>query len=276
MATIRPFERLNVMAFETKSFDVAAGVFIGLASTPQLDRMQEIVSAEAMSEAADRYMRNPVITWQHDTDEPIGKGLRAEVSAEGTLLEAYITDKTDCGRKVRGLLEDGIVRSLSIGFNPYSRSFGVPADGTPDYEMAGNVLTWRRIDWLETAVCAIPCNPGATIMLAKSLALEMPVPSEQSPEEREEERFLADMERVRTGAISVRNIAAHWCKEGRALSPCHLAALRDAQAELAALVPEPDPATAEDPIMGQEAAPCLLQLPQPVPPQTHPPVLRLP
>jgi len=126
------FERCNVMALQVKSFDAAAGTFVGLASTPQIDRMGEVVSADAMREAAARYMENPLLTWQHDTNEPIGKATGVVVTEEGTVLEGYITDKTPTGLKVRGLMHDGIVRSLSIGFNPYSRSYGAHPDGTAD------------------------------------------------------------------------------------------------------------------------------------------------
>lgn len=286
------FERLSMLEFHTKSFDPTTGVFVGLASTPQLDRFRESVSAEAMREAAERYMKNPIITWQHDLDEPIGKGLSVEVTDAGTILKGYITDKTEDGCKVRGLLEDGIVRSLSIGFNPYSRSYGPHPDGTPDYEVTEEGedqrprMTWKRIDWLETAVCSVPCNPGATITLAKSLGIDMAPVSEpeaapeaapaSEPEltkaEREEARFLSDVERVRTGAVSVGNIVRHWRKEGRDLSPAIIAGLSEAVTELRTVL-EPHPA-AEVP-EAEQTDPCLLTLPPVV--QLHLPApLRLP
>lgn len=252
------FERVTLLPFVTKSFDVATGELVGVASTPQVDRMGEVVSAEAMQEAAERYMRNPIVTWQHDTNEPVGRGLEVQVTDAGTLLRAYVTDKTDCGRKVRGLLEDGIVRSLSIGFNPYSRSYGPSADGAPDYERAGDLLTWKRIDWLETAICAIPCNPGATIQLAKSLGLNADLPREQTKDEAEEERFLQDMERVRTGAESVQNIHRHWQKEGRILTAEHRLRLAEARDILAGVL-EPYPTPGEEP--APQGALSLPQLP---------------
>jgi len=120
-------------------------------------------------------------------------------------------------------------------------------------------LTWQRIDWLETAVCSIPCNPGASITLAKSLSLPMEQPTTKSKDELEEDRFLADIERVRTGAISVRNIAAHWSKAGRDLSPEYIEHLLAAHTELSALVETYLPASEPE---GTDTAPCVLTLPQ--------------
>jgi HK97 family phage prohead protease len=284
------FDRIGMMEFQTKSFDPATGVFVGLASTPQLDRMREVVSSDAMREAAERYMKNPLITWQHDLSEPIGKAVSVRVTEEGTLLEGYITDKTDDGRKVRGLMEDGIVRSLSIGFNPYSRSYGPHQDGTPDYDVTEEDddrrprIVWKRIDWLETAVCSVPCNPGAVIALGKSLGLEMETPDPEPGDaadltqkkndeadtteptagltkaEREEARFLADVERVRTGAVSVGNIVRHWRKEGRDLSPDVISGLTQAVTELRSVL-ESNPAAVVP--EAEQAAPCLLTLPAP-------------
>jgi hypothetical protein len=257
-----------MLPFEMKSFDAAKGTFEGFASTPQLDRMREVVSTEAMREASERYMRNPIITDHHGG--AIGRGLGVEVTEAGTILRGYITDKTQQGRDVRGLMEDNILRSLSIGFNPYSRSYGPHPDGTADYELVPpsekpapttgygygpwyseneDTLVWKRIDWMETAICAIPCNPGATLTLAKSMGLTMDAikatpakPREQS----EEGRFLDDLERVRTGMESVQNITRHWHKQGRILTAEHRATLMQAQATLTGLL-EPYPVVAEEP-----------------------------
>lgn len=249
--TAPAFERITVLPFEMKSYEAASGVFVGLASTPQVDRAGEVVSADAMRESAARYMQNPVITMAHDTWEPIGRGLSVNVTDAGTLLEGYVTDKTERGQVARGLLEDKILRSLSIGFNPYSRSYGAHPDGTADYEIlskdadpgvVNSTLVWKRIDWLETAICAIPCNPGASIQLAKSMGLEMRDPRGGQPQE-EEARFLSNVERVEKGAESIRNILRHWTKEGRDLSPEVVQRLSVAYDVFAEAVPETDPVT---------------------------------
>ena len=94
MTDMPMFERVMLMPFEIKSFSAETGEVVGLASTPQVDRMGEIVSSEAMREAAERYMRNPIITWQHNTDDPIGRGLEVyEKCAEQ--MESALKERID-------------------------------------------------------------------------------------------------------------------------------------------------------------------------------------
>src|SRR6185503_11239202 len=51
----------------------------------------------------------------HDWDQPIGKPLSAAENASGLYVKASISD-TACGRDVRTLLKDGVVKRMSIGF----------------------------------------------------------------------------------------------------------------------------------------------------------------
>ena len=227
------FERLAVMAMEVKEMDQASRQFLGLASTPQVDRAGEVVASEAMEAAIDNYMSNPVITWMHDSSRPIGKAISTKmVRAQGgkqTQIEVQLTDKTEAARDAWGLIEDGIVKSLSIGFNPRG---GKKKGDPPAYDMDGETLVWRSIDWLETAVVSIPCNAGAQITFAKGLGLDMLKP-ETEQDLTEEERFFSDLARCKGGAEAVRNITKHWRKDGRVLSPEHLEHLLAAQAMLA-------------------------------------------
>lgn len=169
------FDRISIMPLEIKQADASQLEFWGFASTPQVDRVGEVVTSEAMSEAAGRYLQNPLITWMHDMRTPIGKALEVDVTETGTTLHAKLSDRTQAGRDAWGLIEDGVVRSLSIGFNPYSRALGPSPDGVPDWEddPDTDVRRWLRIDWLETAVVSVPANPGATIAFAKGLGLDM-------------------------------------------------------------------------------------------------------
>jgi len=174
MPNTNAFDRINVMPMEVKDFSEEDRTFWAVASTPQIDRTGEIVASEAMVEAKERYLRNPLVTWQHSTDAPIGTIRDIAVGNDSTRVQIYITDKTEVARDAWGLLNDGIIRSLSIGFSPYSNLYGAHPDGTPDFEDRDDgIKVWRRIEWLETAVVALPANPGATLTLAKSLGLDM-------------------------------------------------------------------------------------------------------
>lgn len=173
MPNTNAFERISVMPMEVKDLDETTRTFTGIASTPQIDRTREIVSSEAMAETKERYLRNPLVTWQHSTFAPIGRVLEMNVDEEATRQLIYITDKTEIARDAWGLLSDGIVRSLSIGYSPYSLFYGPHPDGAPDFEERDDgVKVWRRIELMETALVSIPANTGATIALAKSLGLD--------------------------------------------------------------------------------------------------------
>jgi HK97 family phage prohead protease len=233
------FERVSVMALEVKELDEERREFLGFASTPQVDRAGEIVSTEAMQAAAEQYMTNPLITWMHDARYPIGRATDVAFKRGKTQITAKLTDKTETARDAWGLISDGIVRSLSIGFNPCRPE----KKGDQSFEMDGETLVWRKIDWLETAVVSIPCNPGACITFAKGLGLDMPTP-ELLQDLSEEERFFTDLKRGKGAIEAVRNIAAHWQKEGRLLAPEQVADLQALQ-DLLAGVLQPHVANAE-------------------------------
>jgi HK97 family phage prohead protease len=262
--TTRGYSRISVLPFEVKELSLEERTFWAIASTPQLDRAREVVATEAMMESASRYLANPLITWQHDAATPIGKAMAVEIRDGATWLQVYLTDKTEAGRNAWGLVQDGIVKSMSIGFNPYSRSHGPHPDGTPDYEVSGDVLTWKRIDWLETAVVSIPCNPGATIPFAKGLGLDMELPvaalTDEEKQLAEERRFADDLTRGRAALTGAVNIARHWRKERRLLSDEHVATMRQLARDLSDVTePYPSPAAAPE---AEDADPCVLRLPE--------------
>jgi len=57
------------------------------------------------------------ILWQHETREPIGIPLELTENAAGLYIKGKIS-KTDIGDKALTLLRDGVLRGLSIGFDP--------------------------------------------------------------------------------------------------------------------------------------------------------------
>ena len=214
------FSRLAVMPFEVKGLDTETATFWTIASTPELDRALERVSTAAMERAAVDYMKNPVITWQHDTWTPIGKALDVRFEDGATWLQVQLTQKTQDGRDAWGLVQDGIVRSMSIGFNPWSRSNKATEDTLSDYEVTGEELTWTNIEWMETALVTLPCNRGAVIPFAKGLGVDTDRPDAE-PEDKqvaEEQRALKTIKALHGNMESLTSIITHWYKEGRAPS----------------------------------------------------------
>ena len=237
------FSRIAVMPMEVKELNEADRTFWAFASTPETDRAKERVTTDAMRRALDGYMVNPVITWQHDTDRPVGTALDGKVSKQGTQLLVFISDKTEAARDAWGLVQDRVIRSMSIGFNPYSRGNKVAKDDPADFEQTGDELAWTNIEWLETGLVTIPCNRGAIIPFAKGLGIETDwpaLPEDMTSEHLEERRFRGDLE-------SATNIITHWHKEGRILCAETAAELRTVRDRLGTLLeaypvaPEPAP-----------------------------------
>jgi HK97 family phage prohead protease len=104
------------------------------------------------------FRRVPVILWSHMTDEPVGTASSivvgaSAISARATFAAAGVSPTAD---RVCGLVKDGVVRGVSIGFEIIE---GTPID--PSHPRAGlNVSAWEL---LEVSFCSVPVDVGATV-----------------------------------------------------------------------------------------------------------------
>jgi len=159
-----PFARIHVLPLHVKA--AANQAFEGWASTPAVDREGEVILPEAIAASLEAYMRNPIVTYAHDWLNPIGRTVEARATDAGLWVKIQL-GRTARAREVWELIEDRILRSLSVGFNAR------PEDG----EERDGVWYWKRIELLEISVVPIPANPYATVTVARQLGLEMPPPS---------------------------------------------------------------------------------------------------
>ena len=104
------------------------------------------------------YRANPVVLWQHNPDQPVGRA--ADLVVEGDRIRARITfapsgvsAKAD---EVRGLVKSGIVSGISVGFDVLD---SVPLD--PKKPRGGQRFT--RWELLECSFCSVPVDTGATV-----------------------------------------------------------------------------------------------------------------
>lgn len=79
--------------------------------------MPTIMQRGAFTKTLQERSRDIPILWQHDMSEPIGKPISLVETDRGLILQAEIS-RTSRGRDVLQLLRDGVVRALSIGFEP--------------------------------------------------------------------------------------------------------------------------------------------------------------
>ena len=104
------------------------------------------------------YRANPVVLWQHNPDQPVGRA--TDVVVEGDRIRARITfapagisAKAD---EIRGLVKTGIVSGISVGFDVQD---GTPLD--PKKPRGGQRFT--KWELLECSFCSVPVDPGAAV-----------------------------------------------------------------------------------------------------------------
>lgn len=145
-----------------KAVDEDAREITGIASTPESDRVGDIV----MPEGAKYSLPIPLL-WQHDRSQPIGQVIAAKQTKQGIEIKAKLA-KIDAPAQLSARLEEawasiksGLVRGLSIGFRPIEYAF--LDDGGIKF------LQW---DWLELSAVTIPANANASIQTIKSFDRE--------------------------------------------------------------------------------------------------------
>lgn len=145
---------------QMKSVEVKEGIIKikGFASTPDVDRYNDIVDPKAFKSSIEQYMKNPVILLQHDHDKPIGKCIDYKISKKGLFIECEISNDID---NVFKLISDGILRTFSIGFIPKRWEFVETGEQ--------EIRVIKDLDLIENSVVTTPANGQAVFTLSKSI-----------------------------------------------------------------------------------------------------------
>lgn len=154
----------------------AAGAgFEGWASTSQLDRQGDVVLPQAFAKSLDAFRANGPIFWNHaevhdPLAKPIGRATDASIREGGLYIKGRWASTPEA-QEVRSLVTDGIVSTMSIGYNPVGGG----------YMKAGTHVV-DDLELMEVSIVAIPANPGAVIIAAKRLAV-MPSETKGEPDD---------------------------------------------------------------------------------------------
>jgi HK97 family phage prohead protease len=147
--------------FVVKTVDEDARVLTGIASTPSVDRTNDIV--EPMG--AEFALPLPFL-WQHDSAQPIGHVTAAKPTASGIPVTIELVKIAEPGTLKDRLdeawqsIKSGLVRGLSIGFAAVEYSF--KDDGG---------IHFTKWSWLELSAVTIPANADASITSIKAADL---------------------------------------------------------------------------------------------------------
>lgn len=132
----------------------------GMASTSGTDRVGDIIETEAWTKGGlDNYLNNPVILFNHDYNQPIGRAVQLGTNDNGLQLKAKIAKSAG---HVGELIKEGVLGAFSVGFRVKDADYMVETDG---YKI-------KDAELLEVSVVTVPANQAATFSLAKSFDSE--------------------------------------------------------------------------------------------------------
>ena len=132
----------------------------GLANANTVDRMKEIILPSAWS--LDNYKKNPVVLFDHGHDPtfgfmPVGRAVEVEARDEGLYTKIEMSSsKSEKISAVRDLVEEGILKTFSVGFDPKSTA---KSDTNPD------VMEITKAELIETSIVPIPMNQDSTFTM---------------------------------------------------------------------------------------------------------------
>jgi HK97 family phage prohead protease len=134
---------------------------IGYASTfGNTDLAGDIIEAGAFKACIDRINAKggtiPMLD-SHKVDSPIGVWTRLEETERGLMAEGRLTMSVQRAAEVRDLINDGAIRSLSIGF----------VARNDHYDRERNARIIEEIDLKEISTVVFPANPQADITALK-------------------------------------------------------------------------------------------------------------
>ena len=140
-----------------KAYEEDDEIFIrGMASTADTDRVGDIIEAAAWTKGGlQNYLNNPVILFNHDYNQPIGRAIELSTGDNGLQLKAKIAKSAG---NVRELIKEGVLGAFSVGFRVKDAEYLKESDG---YKI-------KDAELLEVSVVSVPANQAATFSLAKS------------------------------------------------------------------------------------------------------------
>ena len=149
-------------AFITKA--TREGVYTFQASSEKVDSYGDVVMQKGID--LSRFKENPIILYQHNSDEPIGRAVDMRLSEKGLVADVElapfgVSEKIDT---IRGLIEAGILKAVSIGFTALEHEI--------IRDKSGDMTGFKFVKSLlhEISIVSIPANDEA-LAIARSYNL---------------------------------------------------------------------------------------------------------
>ena len=159
-------------AFEGQLIEVQPGrrEIVACISTPAVDRDGDVVLPEGLLR---KNYAGLTVFYNHDTALPLGAAQWVKKSGERILAKYRCTDKTQFGRDMFALAQDGVLNSYSVGFLPGECSNPTAEEIVRRPELKKARRIYRQWELLEFSLVGIPANPEATMLaISKKVAPE--------------------------------------------------------------------------------------------------------
>jgi len=132
----------------------------GYASTNDQDRAGDVVHPSAWSKGGiGNYENNPIILFNHDYHNPIGKTTELGVDERGLKIKGKISKSAG---KITELVKEGVLGAFSVGFRVKDADYIEETDG----------YSIKDAELFEISVVSVPANQAATFSVAKSFDSE--------------------------------------------------------------------------------------------------------
>ena len=125
------------------------------------DRVGDIIEVKGW--VLDQFVKNPIALWMHDHEKPIGTWEDVHVKGK-QLIGSLKLGTTNLARMAKQLIDDGILKAVSVGFRPL------------DYKPIDKDDPWgawhiKSALLLETSLVSVPAHPNA-LRISKELGLD--------------------------------------------------------------------------------------------------------
>lgn len=142
------------------------GTYEYVASDETVDRYGDIIRVAGWELA--NYRKNPVVLFAHQKDNPVGTATKVWVEGKKLLVRIKLADEGTSPfiDTLRKLLEQKIVRAVSVGFLPTEEPKYL-RDAKNEY-ITGMEFNGQEL--LENSLVTVPANPAA-LQLAKSMGI---------------------------------------------------------------------------------------------------------
>src|SRR6476646_3202353 len=108
----RVFKLLSTIKTVSESDDQLK--IVGYASTADTDRVGDVIVPDAWAKGGlENFKKNPIILFNHNYSQPIGRAVEMEVDSSGLKITCNISKSAG---DTYGLIKDGVLSTFSVGF----------------------------------------------------------------------------------------------------------------------------------------------------------------